>query len=889
MECSQCSSRVREIVGYQIWSRCEGRLSMAEGGADSIRSCHCAGAWVSTVTTFPLRAHRNQRADLLHWAHLPLEEAQTKTAWGMMNPYGRLPSEPLDERATGRGRRISGHCRPGMRFKHRIWNRIGIVRNSKPVTSPSQPSSASRASTTQRTRLDEAYTRAPLVPQVVDGAAAPLPDRSDPEHIPIRIHPRVFAALGADLVTNDVVAVMELVKNSYDAFARNVRIRFGSDESGNEYMEIEDDGTGMSRQVIEDAWCCVATPYRTVNRLATRGEEARRVVGEKGLGRLAVARIGNRLRMLTQAARAPCWEVTVDWKEVQESDQLSRSFVRCTKSRKPSPFQESGTCIRVTDLRGRWDEARVADLRENLARLISPFSGVDDFSITCATDGEEEAKDIQIETLEFLAAPKYSVRGEVERTGSVKALYRFAPIKSDKVREEELELSWESLSESVRDRLAFPFSAEGARCGPFSFEIRAWDIDSDGTEEISERFDLRKSAVRKSIRAHKGISVYRDGVLILPKSEVARDWLGLDFRRISKVGSRLSTSQIVGYVGITADENPGIDDTSDRERLVSSPQVSDFMEIIKAVVGLLENERLSDRAGGMARLTATQLFDGMSADSVVREVAELAKSDARASEVVPVLSEFQKTLNSAREEVQRRFVYYSRLATVGTIAHMLVHEIRGRTTAYGAFLEFVQERFSPFKDSDLQDAFDCADRAVDALEHLADTFAPLASRQFRRRKRHSILEERIKACLALLNGDISRKRARCEVPSSETAVAVDPGELDAILLNLVANAIFWLGEVPKENRRLSFGVARDPEQADRVRVRVSDQGPGIGSEDLERVFWPGFTRKPGGIGMGLTVASELVAAYGGRTGVEATEDGVGATFVFDLPLRDSDG
>ena len=191
------------------------------------------------------------------------------------------------------------------------------------MTSPSHPSSASRASTTRRTSLDEPFTQAPLVPQGVDGAATQLPDRSDPERIPIQIHPRVFAALGADLVTDDVVAVMELVKNSYDAFARNVRVRFGTDESGKEYLEIEDDGTGMTRQVIEDAWCCVATPYRTLNRLATRGGETRRVAGEKGLGRLAVAKIGNRLRMLTQAAGAPCWEVTVDWMELQESDQTT--------------------------------------------------------------------------------------------------------------------------------------------------------------------------------------------------------------------------------------------------------------------------------------------------------------------------------------------------------------------------------------------------------------------------------------------------------------------------------------------------------------------------------------------------------------------------------------
>ena len=85
------------------------------------------------------------------------------------------------------------------------------------------------------------------------------------KQIPFRMHPRVFAALGADLVTNDVVAVIELVKNSYDAFARNVWLRFVDDASAGTFLEIEDDGHGMTRQVIEDVWCVVATPYKQMN------------------------------------------------------------------------------------------------------------------------------------------------------------------------------------------------------------------------------------------------------------------------------------------------------------------------------------------------------------------------------------------------------------------------------------------------------------------------------------------------------------------------------------------------------------------------------------------------------------------------------------------------
>jgi C4-dicarboxylate-specific signal transduction histidine kinase len=115
-------------------------------------------------------------------------------------------------------------------------------------------------------------------------------------------------------------------------------------------------------------------------------------------------------------------------------------------------------------------------------------------------------------------------------------------------------------------------------------------------------------------------------------------------------------------------------------------------------------------------------------------------------------------------------------------------------------------------------------------------------------------------------------------------VAVDPGELDAIILNLMTNAIYWLGDVPKENRVLEFRLTPISD-GQRVRVWVHDTGPGLNTEDVERVFWPGVTRKPDGIGMGLTVASELVAAYGGRMSTKHPGTKGGASFAFDLPLR----
>ena len=634
---------------------------------------------------------------------------------------------------------------------------------------------------------------------------------------------------------------------------------------------------------MKNVWCLVATPHKELNPVAINGEKVRRVAGEKGLGRLSAARLGNRLHMLTKSVHAPCWEVEASWTDIAKGDDLLDSFVTCREYPYDPPFQ-SGTRLRIYDLTGQWDESRMFDLEENLGRLISPFSAHEDFAISLSVSDDDRFEEVEIESPEFLSHPKYSVHGNVDPDGNVKGIYRFAPISEDVCREKELVHSWRRIHDAIQDRDRFEYSSDLAHCGPFSFELRAWDIASEDTQEIAERFEFRKAQVRKAIRVHKGISVYRDGILVLPKSDNARDWLGLDLRRISKVGTRLSTSQIVGYVSLTAKENPRIKDTSDREGLALCLEVAEFEEILKSVVALLENERDEDRVKSDREKPMDDLFQQVSAEGLVEEVVKLAEEGAAASETVPLIRAFSSSLASARKTIQERFVYYSRLATVGTIAHMLVHEIRNRTTAFGSFMELIKDRMGPFKDKDVEKEFRLAGKGVSALERLADTFLPLANRSFRRRRRHSVLEDQIRECLILHQAEIETKNVRCYIPNSRTVVAVDPGELDAIILNLVTNAVYWMDDLPKEERELEFSFVPISDGS-RVLVSVHDSGPGISQEDIEKVFWPGMTRKPGGIGMGLTVASELVAAYGGRMSTEHPGTRGGASFAFDLPIR----
>ena len=707
------------------------------------------------------------------------------------------------------------------------------------------------------------------------------------EKIPLKFHPRVFSALGADLVTNDNVAIIELVKNSYDAFAHNVWIRLKNDNKKGNYLEIEDDGQGMSKTIITDVWGTVATPYRELNPISKDNGEERRVAGEKGLGHLSVARLGNDLEMLTQSVGQPCWEAKINWVNISKGEELSSSFFNLKQYSESSPFKESGTLLKIFGLKNKWDDDNIADLEDGLSRLVFPFANVGEFNIYLITPKNNGKAPVKIEAAEFLSKPKYSITGKVDNSGNITCNYKFNPLDGGESRTSKLTYSWGSIYDSFREeqRLKENLKREKAECGSFDFEIRAWDLGNEDTKEIEEKFNFKHTNVRKTIGAYKGISVYRDSILILPKSDSARDWLGLDLRRVSDIGKRLSTSQLVGYVSITAEANSDIKDTSDRERLSSTQAVNEFGVLLKTIVSLLENERATDRLKKDKPKPLQDLFNQLKADKLLEDVTELTESGADNKEVLSVVRAYSETMEITRKSIQERFIYYSRLATIGTIAQILVHEIRNRTIALGTFFDYFKSKFSPpFQDKRLESKFNNAVDSACSLERLSDTFAPLASRNFGRRNRHSILEQRIQACIELQQGEISDKEIKCHFPSSKTAVAVDPGELDAILLNLITNSVYWLGEVKDHERILEFKLSYIDNNK-RVQVHVHDNGSGIKKEDLEKIFWPGVTRKPGGIGMGLTVASELVAEYGGKMATHYPGVKGGATFVLDLPLQ----
>ena len=112
---------------------------------------------------------------------------------------------------------------------------------------------------------------------------------------------------------------------------------------------------------------------------------------------------------------------------------------------------------------------------------------------------------------------------------------------------------------------------------------------------------------------------------------------------------------------------------------------------------------------------------------------------------------------------------------------------------------------------------------------------------------------------------------------------ISESELQTVFINLFDNACYWMKDVDEDKKEIIINI--EAQKQEELTLTVSDTGGGIDKEDAEKIFVPGVTSKPKGIGMGLVIVTEIVKSYNGSIGVRIPGDRNGATFVLKLPIR----
>ena len=184
---------------------------------------------------------------------------------------------------------------------------------------------------------------------------------------------RILKLLGGELIRDEAMAIIELVKNAHDADASRVRLDFHgvTDEHGE--IRIEDDGHGMDIEVLLSSWMQPAASTKSRrDRHYTPG--GRRVLGEKGVGRFAVDRLGRYVELVSRRAGTDT-EITAkfDWDEFDDETKMLSEVHSSWNERKAAYFSSSGTLLRISELGKPWTERMFRRLCTRLQRLLSPF------------------------------------------------------------------------------------------------------------------------------------------------------------------------------------------------------------------------------------------------------------------------------------------------------------------------------------------------------------------------------------------------------------------------------------------------------------------------------------------------------------------------------------
>lgn len=717
---------------------------------------------------------------------------------------------------------------------------------------------------------------------------------------------RIIRTIGDQLISGPEAAIIELVKNSYDADASFVQVGFCHSEAGGFSISIRDDGHGMTYTELVENWLEPATDTKVKNPYSRSG--ARRLLGAKGIGRFAVSRLGE-ICLLTSLARAdPLGDfevssILIDWSQFSADRYLDEIELDIVREPAP-PNEETGVEIEVTQLRDSWSKSQLERLIMELRRLANPRKN-DEFSIYLdieqfrlsnsnfdgATVFEEQNGNLQDPTLSTnhknLIQPyilgnvsDYSLEGEFLENGSFKGVFQI------------------QRGDDVKQTIEIPPLAlldDESPCGPLKIRLNLYDREVDAIENLFARMklDFQKVGIRRArkiLTEMSGISIVRSSFRIRPYGDPSYDWLGLQAKRVQDPSKKMGSDQVSGFIEIADEEQSGILERSSREGLEENGQYRRLRSLIFNLLPHIEERRFEFREkAGIGRRPATNLEKAREASKLKQVNKALNKiPEEHRQKLLSAIEKDAASINQMLDEVDDYQKILQSHSSLGLVVAEVIHEGRRRLNPMLTSIKTLK--------SDYEHAFDNTQLGriyretfpleIDsllgggtALSKLFKRLDPISGRK-RGRPVDFRLIDVVNDTLSVMGHVLDSNSIR--VSHSVEADIVCYGyreDLHAVFLNLVENASYWLSTLEDIDRCVSFSVEK---QNKKLLISVSNNGPLIDEAYDQRLFDAGFSLKSEGTGLGLAIAREACRASKGELRYDPTKDDT--TFVIEFPL-----
>lgn len=675
------------------------------------------------------------------------------------------------------------------------------------------------------------------------------------EAITFRPRARLMSQLGEQLIKDESIAVLELIKNSYDADAKNVKICMENlEEPQTAIIVIEDDGDGMTLDIVKNCWMEPGTDNKEKKMKGmvknnVRSKLNRLPMGEKGIGRFGVHKLGDKITLVTRAEGKQEVCVQIDWTIFNSNKYLSEIPIEVIEREPTQTFlndSSNGTKIIIEKLKTNWTRGKVRDLQRSINSLNSPFKSIDSFNVLFEVDKEEwlngllgydDIKDYALFNANMTLSADKIINYEYNFTPwkSMKKLDKRNNFKSeiDMVTEERVELKNGRARKELKS-----INLNDYKIGKVEIELLSFDLDSS----ILNRGVTDKKGLKSYLASNGGIFVYRDGIRIYENGE--NDWLGLGARRVNSPGNKISNNLVIGSISIMRDQSSDLKEKTNREGFIEDNAYTLFKKAVFFAVEKFERDRAQDKEYLKKYYGTTS-----KSEPVISEVAILKETVDKKISDEKLKKQIVGCLNNIEKDYKHITEIYQNSSSMGLSMSVVLHEIDKIISELKQAL--VAERAS-----------ENVQLLVKRLGQLTDGYASVL-------KTKSIKKFDVKK---LINQSLFMVDFRL----SAHDVIVDKRYLDrndtfivkgneslisSSIVNIVDNSIWWLHYAKIPVKKIYFDITRDIPGY--VSIIIADNGKGF-TIPTEMAIKPFMTDKPAGMGLGLHLASELMNQHGGE-------------------------
>lgn len=654
--------------------------------------------------------------------------------------------------------------------------------------------------------------------------------------------------LGEQLVSNKFVALLELIKNAYDADARLVRIDFDKlphpvTKKKAEAVTISDTGNGSTIRDISQRWLVLGTANKERLRFSPGG---RRMLGAKGIGRFAIQRLGSYCRVTAtpnprvlklpkvKAGESKRYRFEIDWDRVTDPTRILEDY-DLEISELAAKANEHGTKVTVYDLRDAWTQEDIDRLQREISALLPPHFS-DDFKVAFShwrfvPTTEQLASSV----LEYAT---YSIKGRADGKKHI-----------------QFEENGKSGS----------LVADTSKVGPFSFELYAYD---EG--RIKDDYHGRAAKILAAVEEFHGVKVYRDRFRVKPYGDRGSDWLGLDKHRV-KLVNRFGSGATIGVVQITSDQNPALVDQTNREGIIDGAAFQQFKDVLFLLVNRLSIKNASwhkahSSKGSYqrARRSATAAAKGTRAGDEVKEFAD------KAERLIRSLEETNADLRSHAS---------IGLAMLG-VGHDLLEEAK---LAKALAREVAEHVHDPTYVEETTEALKTHVDILWAFVQVLEEFGHVDNREVAPLEADKTVTTFFKRYKPVLKRSESGIDVQLKMSNSKAKIKIARRDLESVLINLTTNAVQALEETtPPRLICVTTGTEKE-----HWTLSFEDNGPGVDPSVKQDLFERGVTtrHKRGGSGLGLNIVRTVVENARGKISLEPESELGGAFFKVTLPMK----